>query len=66
MSLEENKYYIQTSVPEIDQVLTVLLKTSMFVGGFLGLFLDNTIPGKSHEFEIQFLSHLLMEILNKM
>ena len=32
-------------VVELDQVLQVLLTTSMFVGGFFGFFLDNTIPG---------------------
>ena len=31
---------------ELDQILKVLLETSMFVGGFLGFLLDNTIPGK--------------------
>ena len=29
----------------VDQILTVLLSTSMFVGGFIGFLLDNTIPG---------------------
>lgn len=32
-------------VDELDQVLQVLLTTSMFVGGFFGFILDNTIPG---------------------
>ncbi|KAB7507704.1 Solute carrier family 23 member 2 [Armadillidium nasatum] len=36
---------IQTRLPFLDQTLTVLLSTSIFVGGFLGLVLDNTIPG---------------------
>ncbi len=31
----------------LDQLLIVLLETSMFVAGFLGLVLDNTIPGKT-------------------
>ena len=34
-----------SGVQEIDQIIVVLLKTSMFVGGFFGFFLDNTIPG---------------------
>lgn len=34
-----------SGVVELDQVLQVLLTTSMFVGGFLGFILDNTIPG---------------------
>ena len=29
----------------VDQILTVLLSTSMFTAGILGFFLDNTIPG---------------------
>lgn len=31
---------------QLDQVIQVLLTTGMFVGGLLGFFLDNTIPGK--------------------
>lgn len=34
-----------SGVVELDQVLQVLLTTSMFVGGFIGFVLDNTIPG---------------------
>ncbi|KAL7635606.1 UNVERIFIED_CONTAM: hypothetical protein RMT77_014675 [Armadillidium vulgare] len=40
---------IQTGQPILDQTLTVLLSTSIFVGGFLGLVLDNTIPGTDEE-----------------
>jgi hypothetical protein len=29
----------------IDQIITILLSTSMFVGGATGFFLDNTVPG---------------------
>lgn len=36
-----------SGVVELDQVLQVLLTTSMFVGGFFGFVLDNTIPGIS-------------------
>lgn len=35
-------------VVELDQMLQVLLTTSMFVGGFFGFILDNTIPGIFH------------------
>ncbi|KAG7166860.1 Solute carrier family 23 member 1-like 3, partial [Homarus americanus] len=49
MAKPENLRIIQTSVPMLDQVLSVLLKTSMFVGGCLGFFLDNTIPGTDEE-----------------
>ena len=38
-----------TCVPELDQIIKVLFETSMFVGGFLGFFLDNTIPGTREE-----------------
>ena len=36
---------VQTGSPVADQVLTVLLSTGMFIAGFLGFVLDNTIPG---------------------
>uniref|UniRef100_A0A8C7V0I3 Solute carrier family 23 member 1 n=1 Tax=Oncorhynchus mykiss TaxID=8022 RepID=A0A8C7V0I3_ONCMY len=36
-------------VAEVDQILTVLLTTEMFVGGFLAFTLDNTIPGTRRE-----------------
>lgn len=36
-----------SGVAELDQILTVLLSTEMFVGGFLAFCLDNTIPGKA-------------------
>ena len=35
-----------SGVAGLDQVLTVLLTTAMFVGGFVGCVLDNTVPGK--------------------
>ncbi|CAM1154466.1 SLC23A2 (predicted) [Pycnogonum litorale] len=40
-----NKNVIQTGLVELDQIITVLLETSVFVGGFLGFVLDNTMPG---------------------
>uniref|UniRef100_A0A8C4HAQ0 Solute carrier family 23 member 4 n=1 Tax=Dicentrarchus labrax TaxID=13489 RepID=A0A8C4HAQ0_DICLA len=45
----KNPAAIATGVVELDQVLQVLLTTSMFVGGFFGFILDNTIPGSKHE-----------------
>ena len=36
-------------VPEIDQIPTVLMKTSMAVGCIVALILDNTIPGTIEE-----------------
>lgn len=40
---------IATGSEEADQVIRVLLSTSMFVGGFVGIFLDNTVPGTPEE-----------------
>ncbi|XP_077424458.1 xan_ur_permease domain-containing protein [Vanacampus margaritifer] len=45
----KNPTAISTGVAAIDQVLQVLLTTSMFVGGFFGFLLDNTIPGTKEE-----------------
>ncbi|XP_071960294.1 solute carrier family 23 member 2-like [Antedon mediterranea] len=45
----DNPGIIQTGVDELDQIITVLLSTSMFVGGFIGFLLDNTIPGTDEE-----------------
>ncbi|XP_042213697.1 solute carrier family 23 member 2-like isoform X2 [Homarus americanus] len=47
--LEMNPGIIQTGEPVVDQIITVLLQTSMFVGGTLGFILDNTIPGTPEE-----------------
>ncbi|XP_045626143.2 solute carrier family 23 member 2 isoform X1 [Procambarus clarkii] len=47
--VEKNPEVIQTGAPELDQVLAVLLQTPMFVGGALGVFLDNTLPGTPRE-----------------
>lgn len=49
MQRPENRDIMSTGAPMLDQVLSVLLRTSMFVGGVLGLFLDNTIPGTDEE-----------------
>src|ERR1700712_5370947 len=40
---------IKTGSSSLDQVIYVLLSTSMFVGGAIGCFLDNTIPGTDEE-----------------
>ncbi|XP_013890046.1 xan_ur_permease domain-containing protein [Austrofundulus limnaeus] len=45
----KNPKAIATGVIEVDQMLQVLLTTSMFVGGFFGFILDNTIPGSKQE-----------------
>ncbi|XP_044931377.1 solute carrier family 23 member 1 isoform X2 [Mustela nigripes] len=47
--LESNPGTINTGIPEVDQILTVLLTTEMFVGGCLAFILDNTVPGSPEE-----------------
>ncbi|KAM4746984.1 solute carrier family 23 member 1-like [Rhinophrynus dorsalis] len=44
-----NAALLETGVVQLDQVILVLLTTGMFVGGFFGFFLDNTIPGTKEE-----------------
>ncbi|CAN7996418.1 unnamed protein product [Ixodes hexagonus] len=44
--IRQHPQAIATGSEDVDQVLRVLLSTSMFVGGFVGIFLDNTVPGK--------------------
>ncbi|KAL0276650.1 UNVERIFIED_CONTAM: hypothetical protein PYX00_004175 [Menopon gallinae] len=51
--LKDNPHAIETGVLSVDQLITVLLSTPMFVGGFLGFFLDNTIPGSDQERGLQ-------------
>ncbi|KAM4748804.1 solute carrier family 23 member 1 [Rhinophrynus dorsalis] len=43
--LDSHPNYIKTDITEVDQILTVLLTTEMFVGGCVAFFLDNTMPG---------------------
>ncbi|KAM7121236.1 solute carrier family 23 member 1-like isoform 3-T3 [Molossus nigricans] len=50
--VNKNPERLQTGIHQLDQVTQVLLTTSMFVGGFLGFLLDNTIPGGGHTEEI--------------
>ncbi|XP_069175261.1 solute carrier family 23 member 1 [Procambarus clarkii] len=47
--LEMNPSAIKTGEPLLDQTLLVLLHTPMFLGGLLGLILDNTVPGTDEE-----------------
>ena len=44
--MEDSKYQVNTGSNEFNQIITVLLKTSMFLAGAIGCFLDNTVPGK--------------------
>ncbi|XP_022342795.2 solute carrier family 23 member 2-like isoform X1 [Crassostrea virginica] len=47
--LQTRNNIINTGNTEADQVLVVLLSTSMFVGGVVGFLLDNTVPGSTEE-----------------
>uniref|UniRef100_A0A8C6TVR0 Solute carrier family 23 member 2 n=1 Tax=Neogobius melanostomus TaxID=47308 RepID=A0A8C6TVR0_9GOBI len=47
--IRKNPHAIDTGANGLDQVLQILLTTNMFIGGFLGCFLDNTIPGTKRE-----------------
>ncbi|XP_061679056.1 solute carrier family 23 member 1 [Syngnathoides biaculeatus] len=44
-----NPGIIDTGVKELDQIIVVLFTTHMFIGGFFGFILDNTIPGSAEE-----------------
>lgn len=47
--MESHMDAIKTGVEEVDQIVTVLLSTSMAVGCIVPLILDNTIPGTIEE-----------------
>ncbi|EDV23957.1 uncharacterized protein TRIADDRAFT_57709 [Trichoplax adhaerens] len=47
--LSTNSSVIKTTVPELDQIIVVLLSTNMAVGGVTALILDNIIPGTLEE-----------------
>ncbi|XP_033761401.1 solute carrier family 23 member 1-like isoform X2 [Pecten maximus] len=49
MWMKSHGNVINTGSDVADQILTVLLSTSMLVGGVLGFVLDNTIPGTPEE-----------------
>ncbi|KAM9389282.1 solute carrier family 23 member 1-like [Phaethornis superciliosus] len=49
----KNSALLETGIIQLDQVIQVLLTTGMFVGGLLGLILDNTIPGTEEERGLQ-------------
>nr|XP_055048202.1 solute carrier family 23 member 2 [Misgurnus anguillicaudatus] len=44
-----NPDMINTGIKELDQLIMILSTTHMFIGGFLGFVLDNTIPGTDEE-----------------
>ena len=56
---------ILTGSEVVDQILSVLLSTHMFVGGVVAFILDNTIPGNSMFllFEIEYITlHYIQEL----
>uniref|UniRef100_A0A8D3C7U8 Solute carrier family 23 member 1-like n=1 Tax=Scophthalmus maximus TaxID=52904 RepID=A0A8D3C7U8_SCOMX len=57
----KNPDFIDTGVKEVDQVLHILLTTHIFVGGLLGFFLDNTVPGTKRERGLPDLDKVLLE-----
>ena len=52
--MEGHREFIDTGSDVADQILFVLLSTSMFVAGFIGFVLDNTIPGKTLDSDFGF------------
>ncbi|XP_077066824.1 solute carrier family 23 member 2 isoform X5 [Siphateles boraxobius] len=44
-----NPGMINTGIKELDQLIMILFTTHMFIGGFFGFVLDNTIPGTEEE-----------------
>ncbi|XP_033762509.1 solute carrier family 23 member 1-like isoform X2 [Pecten maximus] len=47
--IKDHPNSIDTGSDVMDQIISVLLGTNMFVGGLIGLVLDNTIPGTDEE-----------------
>ncbi|KAF8785930.1 Solute carrier family 23 member 1 like protein [Argiope bruennichi] len=47
--IQSNPGAIQTGNKIVDQIITILLRTNMLVGGFIGFLLDNIIPGTDEE-----------------
>lgn len=47
--LKDHPTFIQTGNETVDSTLSVLLGTSILVGGVLGCILDNLIPGTPEE-----------------
>ncbi|XP_068169055.1 solute carrier family 23 member 2 [Antennarius striatus] len=54
---QANPGIVDTGVQELDQVIVVLFTTHMFIGGFFGFVLDNTIPGSDEERGIRSWQH---------
>ncbi|CAB3983632.1 solute carrier family 23 member 2-like isoform X1 [Paramuricea clavata] len=47
--LRQHPDTIDTGVPEVNQIFTVLFGTSMVVGGMVALILDNILPGSDED-----------------
>lgn len=51
--MQQHPGVINTGINELDSTLSVLLSTTILVGGVLGCLLDNLIPGKNaHVFHL--------------
>lgn len=46
----QNSEAIRTGSDIVDSVITVLLSTTILVGGAIGCFLDNIVPGNQNDF----------------
>jgi nucleobase transporter 1/2 len=55
--MEGHREFINTGSDVADQILFVLLSTSMFVAGIIGFVLDNTIPGEIIVFKSTYLPY---------
>lgn len=56
--MQKNPGLINTGVAELDSTLSVLLSTTILVGGTIGCVLDNLIPGISILFRIVSITRL--------
>jgi hypothetical protein len=66
--MKANPGVINSGSQIFDQIVTVLMSTSMFTAGVLGFFLDNTIPGKQNtwnKIKKLFQSFVLKKVLMK-
>lgn len=59
--MQQHPGVINTGIKELDSTLSVLLSTTILVGGVLGCLLDNLIPGKNISNHI--LSNFMMKLI---
>ena len=61
--LRENNDAIQTGSTAANQILNVLLSTSMFVGGIIAMVLDNTVPGNDIQGQLPWFSTIFSQVM---